>query len=94
MIASAEDNPGISESTLDSTLSPSSIQEIVGEISKSRKKQAFFFQKKWNSLCTRAAPFQRTRTRPVFEYTERELTKKSYSSALQRAVSNSYYSNN
>jgi hypothetical protein len=45
MIASAEDNPGISESTLDSTLSPSSIQEIVGEISKSRKKKHSFFKK-------------------------------------------------
>jgi hypothetical protein len=54
MIASAEDNPGISESTLDSTLSPSSIQEIVGEISKSRKKTSILFSKKNGNPCARA----------------------------------------
>src|SRR6267378_5364915 len=68
--------------------------KIVGEISKSRKKNKHSFSKKMEFPVHARRSLQRTRTRPVFEYTERELTKKSYSSALQRAVSNSYYSNN
>jgi hypothetical protein len=54
MIGSAEDNPGISESTLDSTLSPSSIQEIVGEISKIAKKNTSILFSKNRIPCARA----------------------------------------